>query len=122
MQKLAESTPVPELSLIVPVFNEEHIIERNLDIFYKYLNASEIVKSFEILVINDGSSDDTWRILQDLREKISNLAPLKNTGQHGFGRAVICGMDAMKGDTELLPSQSMSTPFVAPFSLSKRGH
>jgi dolichol-phosphate mannosyltransferase len=49
-------------------------------------------------VVDDGSTDETWPILQKLKEEISTLSPVQNGGQHGFGRAIIHGLDHMNGD------------------------
>ena len=53
---------------------------------------------FEIVPVDDGSTDRTWEILQSLRTKIPELRPVQNRGPHGFGRAVACGVDHMQGD------------------------
>ena len=52
----------------------------------------------EIVVVDDGSGDRTWAILNDLAGRIPQLKPVRNTGAHGFGRAVLCGLNAMTGD------------------------
>jgi dolichol-phosphate mannosyltransferase len=56
----------------------------------------------EIVVVDDGSSDRTWPMLLDLQKRISNLRPLQNTGAHGFGRAIIYGLDHMTGDAVVI--------------------
>lgn len=52
----------------------------------------------EFVVVDDGSRDRTWAVLQELKKEIPTLAPVKNEGQNGFGRAVVRGLEAMKGD------------------------
>ncbi len=52
----------------------------------------------EIVVVDDGSKDGTWQVLQDLKATIPTLTPVQNKGLHGFGRAVICGLNHMQGD------------------------
>jgi dolichol-phosphate mannosyltransferase len=49
-------------------------------------------------VVDDGSSDRTWAVLQELKGKYPVLVPTQNTGPHGFGRAVVCGFDRSRGD------------------------
>ncbi len=56
----------------------------------------------EIVVVDDGSSDRTWQILEDLKPAIPVLVPLRNPGPHGFGRAVIFGLDRMLGDAAVI--------------------
>ena len=52
----------------------------------------------EIVVVDDGSHDRTWEILQQLKNTVPALRPVQNLGPHGFGRAVVCGIDAVQGD------------------------
>jgi len=52
----------------------------------------------EIVVVDDGSDDDTWRILEELRTRMPELAPTQNTGAHGIGRAIAHGLDRATGD------------------------
>jgi dolichol-phosphate mannosyltransferase len=56
----------------------------------------------EIVVVDDGSQDSTWQILTDLCERIPELHPVQNKGAHGFGRAIICGLDSMQGDAVVI--------------------
>jgi dolichol-phosphate mannosyltransferase len=56
----------------------------------------------EILVVDDGSTDRTWAILLDLQRRMHELRPLQNGGRYGFGRAVIRGLDAMRGDAVIV--------------------
>jgi dolichol-phosphate mannosyltransferase len=52
--------------------------------------------------VDDGSADGTWELLTGLQARLPVLAPIKNEGPHGFGRAVICGLDHMKGDAVVI--------------------
>jgi dolichol-phosphate mannosyltransferase len=52
----------------------------------------------EIVVVDDGSKDRTWAVLQELRREVLTLAPLQNSGRNGFGRAVIHGLNHIRGD------------------------
>ncbi len=49
-------------------------------------------------MVDDGSSDRTWEILLGLQQKHPEVRPVQNLGQHGFGRAVIYGIDHSTGD------------------------
>ena len=74
----------PMITIMIPAHNEEVMIEETIDYLATMLNYS----NYEILVINDGSTDQTLPILQNLQEKYDKLRViniLKNQGKaHGF--------------------------------------
>ena len=51
----------------------------------------------EIIVVDDGSTDDTWEAAKT-RKRVPTLAADSEPGHHGFGRAVTWGFDHIKGD------------------------
>ncbi|MDR1011939.1 MAG: glycosyltransferase family 2 protein, partial [Opitutaceae bacterium] len=56
----------------------------------------------ELVVVDDGSRDGTWTVLEKLKNEIPTLAPLRNPGPHGFGRAIIYGLDHSRGDAVVI--------------------
>ena len=56
----------------------------------------------EIIVVDDGSTDSTWEILRSEGQKFRELRPIKSEGPHGFGRAIVHGLDAMTGDAAVI--------------------
>jgi dolichol-phosphate mannosyltransferase len=54
------------------------------------------------VVVDDGSTDGTWRALQGLAATMPELRPARNDGPHGFGRAVIYGLDRILGDAVVI--------------------
>jgi len=80
----------------MPARDEEAALPETLREIYREFLAVNV--PHEIVVIDDGSQDRTWEVLQALRREIPTLAPLQNPGPHGFGRAIIQGLNAMKGD------------------------
>lgn len=88
--------PLQLLSIVIPARDEEGCIAstvEHLDLELRLHNVPH-----EIIVVDDGSSDATWQILQEVRAHVPSLKPLQNTGLHGFGRAIIFGLDRMGGD------------------------
>ena len=66
----------PEISIIVPAFNEEKFLSRCLD---SILNQT--FADFEVICVDDGSTDSTFDIISAYAEKDSRIIPLKNTGK-----------------------------------------
>jgi glycosyltransferase involved in cell wall biosynthesis len=54
------------------------------------------------VVVDDGSTDATWQILEAASGKIPELVPVKNPGPHGFGRAIQKGLATASGDAMVI--------------------
>ena len=94
--KPSASQPLRLLSVVIPMRNEEGAIGSCVEHLSVELRLHEI--EHEIVIVDDGSSDRTWAIAQELMQRIPSLNPVQNTGAHGFGRAVACGIDHSRGD------------------------
>ena len=88
------------LSIVIPARDEEGCIAATVEHLHLELRLNEI--PHEIVVVDDGSTDATWSILNGLTERIPELRPIQNTGLHGFGRAIIHGLDHMRGDAVVI--------------------
>ena len=96
-----DNTPVPSeplslLSIVIPARDEEGCVRSTVEHLHLELSLHNV--PHEIVVVDDGSTDTTWQILCDLQQRIPELHPTQNTGLHGFGRAIIWGLDHMQGD------------------------
>jgi dolichol-phosphate mannosyltransferase len=88
------------LSIVIPARDEEGCIASTIEHLHLELTLQKV--PHEIVAVDDGSSDSTWKILTELKQKIPELAATQNTGQHGFGRAIIWGLNQMKGDAVVI--------------------
>jgi dolichol-phosphate mannosyltransferase len=84
------------LSVIIPAQNEEKSIGRTLEHLYAVLQSSNV--PHEIIVVDDGSTDGTWSELEKQAQKIATLRPVPGESEHGFGRAVVKGIEVSRGD------------------------
>jgi dolichol-phosphate mannosyltransferase len=100
MTEPSSGPPLQLLSVIIPARDEEGCIASTVEHLHLELSLNHV--PHEIVVVDDGSKDGTWSILQKLALKIPNLAPTQNTGQNGFGRAIIWGLNAMRGDAAVI--------------------
>ncbi len=92
----ANLPPLRRLSVVLPARDEEGCIASTVEHLHLELRLNDI--PHEIVVVDDGSRDRTWAILQELRQRVPELAPTQNTGEHGFGRAIAWGLAQATGD------------------------
>lgn len=92
--------PLRLLSIVLPARDEEGCIAATVEHLHLELSLSQV--PHEIVVVDDGSSDATWSILQTIKARMPELTPVQNLGSHGFGRAIICGIDSSAGDAVVI--------------------
>lgn len=97
-----------ELSLIIPAFNEAQRIEPPLRRAHQFLAARPA--SFEIIVVDDGSTDDTVALVTALAGELPGLRVLGSPANRGKGHAVRLGMLAATGRVRLFADADGSTP------------
>jgi dolichol-phosphate mannosyltransferase len=88
--------PLKLLSVVIPARDEEGCITATVEHLHLELRLHGI--PHEIVVVDDGSTDSTWTLLQELHTRIPECRPAQNLGDHGFGRAIIHGFDLVTGD------------------------
>jgi dolichol-phosphate mannosyltransferase len=88
------------LSVIIPARDEEGCISSTVEHLNLELRLHNV--PHEIVVVDDGSRDRTWEILQELKTRMSVLVPIQNHGRHGFGGAVIHGLGHTRGDAAVI--------------------
>ena len=88
--------PLQLLSVVIPARNEDGCIASTVEHLHVELRLAGI--PHEIVVVDDGSTDRTWQLLEGLAGRIAELKPQRNEGEHGFGRAVVHGIEVSKGD------------------------
>ena len=83
--------PLNLLSVVIPARDEEGCIASTLEHLHLELQMNSV--PHEIIVVDDGSTDKTIRILKDECQKFSELKIVQNSGMHGFGRAIVHGLN-----------------------------
>jgi len=95
-QPYAPGEALQLLSVVIPARNEAGCIAATVEHLYIELRLHRV--PHEIVVVDDGSTDDTWKVLQETMARVPTLRPVRSTGEPGFGRAVTFGFDQMEGD------------------------
>ena len=86
----------PDISVVVPFFNEEDSIPELHDRLSKV--AEGIDRTFELVFIDDGSSDDTWRVLCEIQASDPCVRAVQLRRNFGQTPALAAGFDHARGD------------------------
>ena len=102
--------PTPQLSIIIPAYNEAKRISRTLETIQKYIEG----KSWgaEVIVVNDGSSDETAAVVESYRSQWKALRVIDNGGNRGKGFSVRNGALGAQGDVILFTDADLSAPIT----------
>ena len=96
------------LSIIIPSYNEEGNIEHTADVVSNVLESNNI--DFEIVFINDGSSDSTWEKMSALALERENISAVNFSRNFGKESAVFAGLEVAKGDACVLMDCDLQHP------------
>jgi len=93
-------TGIPVLFVIVPCYNEEKVLPITSEIFLDKINflifEGKISDASRIMFVNDGSTDNTWRIITDFAKKDAHFIGISQSRNRGHQNAVLAGlMEAM---------------------------
>lgn len=100
------------MSVVIPVYNEDKSIKKAIQETIKFLNARSF--SYEIIIVDDGSKDDTIKIAKQTAEELnSQVVILKNNVNCGKGHSLKKGIMSAKGEIILFFDADLSTPLEA---------
>jgi len=102
--------PASLLSIVVPAYNEAKRIGRTLGILQEYLESNGW--NAEVIVVNDGSSDETAQVVEAHCSRWGALQLIHNGGNLGKGYSVRNGALAAKGDIILFTDADLSAPIA----------
>lgn len=104
----AEPRKIPALSVVVPAYNEARRIAPYLQSILAYLSGRGL--SFEILVVDDGSSDETAALVEQIGARNQPIRLIRLPRNSGKGAAVRAGMQAARGAFQLYADADGATP------------
>jgi len=85
-----------DISIVVPLYNEEESLEKLYEWVERVMTENKF--SYEIIFINDGSTDKSWKIIESLSQKTPAVRGIKFRNNYGKSPALYCGFKAAKGD------------------------
>ena len=98
----------PELSVVIPAFNEEGRLADSLRRLKPYLEGRS--RPFELVLVDDGSSDGTLRVMRDAATKHTYVKVVGHPRNRGKGRALASGVAESTGKRVLVSDADLSTP------------
>ncbi|SHI64731.1 Glycosyltransferase involved in cell wall bisynthesis [Tangfeifania diversioriginum] len=85
-----------DISVVVPLFNEEESLPELASWVKNVMDENRF--SYEIIMIDDGSNDNSWKVVQNLQKENSNIKGIKFRRNYGKSAALFCGFDIVQGD------------------------
>ena len=99
----------PRLSIVAPCYNEEAGLEE----FHRRITAAAkdtVGTDYELIVLNDGSSDRTWSMMADLVRRDPHLVAVSLSRRHGHQLAITAGLYTCRGDRILTIDADLQDP------------
>ncbi len=96
------------ISIVIPCYNEEKNIDRTIDGLLAIAEANKL--RMEIIAVNDGSKDDTWKVISQMAQKDQRVKGINLMGNFGQSAAYMAGFDATTGDYVITVSADLEIP------------
>lgn len=105
-----------KVSIVIPVYNSGQILPKLIEIIHHAM----VEFSFEILLVNDGSADNSWAVIQSLSKKYSKLRGIGLTRNYGQDNAIMAGLNYCSGDFVVVMDDDLQhSPYDIPKLLEK---
>ena len=85
-----------DISIVVPLYNEDESLEKLYEWINKVMTDNKL--SYEIIFVNDGSTDRSWEVIESLKSKSENVRGIKFRNNYGKSPALYCGFKAAQGE------------------------
>lgn len=98
----------PDLTVIVPVYNGEQTLSELVERLHAVLPHQ--CRSFEILLVNDGSSDESWNTIRRLAAEYASVRGINLSRNYGQHNALLCGIRAATSDVLVTMDDDLQNP------------
>lgn len=105
----ATSQPIElDLSIVIPVYNSTSTVTELLARLTKAVET--VTLSYEIILVDDGSGDDSWAVIQSLRETYGQLVAVQLMRNYGQHNALMCGIGMARGEYTVTMDDDLQNP------------
>jgi dolichol-phosphate mannosyltransferase len=94
-------------SIVVPIHNEEEVL---VELHSRITGVSDEVGLLELIFIDDGSTDNSWKLVEELQRIDSRVVGIKLTRNFGHQSAVLCGLSEAKGEVVVIMDGDLQDP------------
>jgi glycosyltransferase involved in cell wall biosynthesis len=98
---------MPDFSIVIPLYNEEENIG---ELYTKLTQVMEKLGTYEIILVDDGSKDNTWELIKNLHEKDKRVKGMSFSRNFGHHIAITAGIDYAKGIAVVLMDGDLQDP------------
>ena len=85
-----------DISVIVPLYNEAESLPELYAWIQRVMNENKF--TYEVIFVNDGSTDNSWKVIQDLKAKSENVRAIRFRRNYGKSPALFCGFERAEGE------------------------
>ncbi len=85
-----------DISIVIPLYNEEESLVKLYEWINQVMDKNKF--SYEVIFVNDGSTDSSWNVIEKMASKSENVHGIKFRNNYGKSPALYCGFKAAKGD------------------------
>lgn len=98
-----------KISIVIPVYyNEDNLVPLYEDIKKKVIDAIDY--EYELVLVNDGSKDNSYSVMKTLAEKDSNIKIVSLSRNFGSHAAILCGLEKCTGDCAVIKAADLQEP------------
>lgn len=98
---------MPEFSVVIPIYNEEENIP---ELYQRLTSVMERLGTYEIIMVDDGSTDRSWEIIKELHNKDQRVKGISFSRNFGHHIAITAGLDYAKGETIIFIDGDLQDP------------
>lgn len=85
-----------DISVVIPLYNEEESLPELFDWIERVMNENHY--SYEVIFIDDGSTDNSWKVIEELKQRSAHVKGIKFRRNYGKSPGLHCGFQRAEGD------------------------